>query len=77
MKPLSAFCISSAVPKRFATVGMQMMLDRLEQPLNARSPILITLSGITMLVRLEQLKNSSSPILVMLSGITMLVRVEQ
>ena len=42
---------------------------KLEQPLNAPSPIVVTLSGISMNSRLEQPLNAQSPIEVTLSGI--------
>ena len=47
------------------------------QPLNAFSPMLVTLSGIVMLVKLLQLANAYAPMLVTLSGIVMLVKLLQ
>ena len=61
----------------FVFDGSTFMLVKLEQYLNASSPILATLSGMVMLVRLEQPQNALSPILLTLSGMVMLVRLEQ
>ena len=54
-----------------------MILVSLLQPLNADSPILVTLSGIVMLERLLQSENALSPMLVTLFGIVMLERLLQ
>lgn len=48
-----------------------------KQPSNARSPMLVTLSGIITEVRFAQLQNARSPILVTLSGIITDVNLEQ
>ena len=52
------------------------MLVSPEHPLNASSPILVTLSGSVMLVRLPHQLNALSPILVTLLGSAMLVSPE-
>ena len=51
-----------------------VMLVRLEQPLNALYPMLVTELGMVMLVRLEQSLNANSPMLVTELGMVMLVR---
>ena len=48
-----------------------------EQPLNAQSPILVTLSGMTIVCKEEQPLNALSPILVTHSGITIDCKREQ
>ena len=56
---------------------MQYTDVNLLQPLNAKFPIEVTLSGIVTLVRLSHPQNASSPIEVTLSGIVTLVRLLQ
>ena len=46
------------------------MLVRESQPEKAKSPILVTLSGIMMLVRELHSEKAHSPILITLSGMT-------
>ena len=53
------------------------MLFKLLQPLNALSPILVTLFGISMLFKLLQPLNALPPILVTLFGISMLFKLLQ
>ena len=53
------------------------MLTSEEQPLNAKVPILVTLSGIAMLVSEVQVLNSLFPMLFKLWGSVMLSRLEQ
>ena len=48
-----------------------------EQPSNADSPIVVTLSGMLILCRLEQRQNARGPIYVTLSGMLILCRLEQ
>jgi len=50
-------------------------LVRLEQLLNAQSPIVITVLGMVMLVRLKQAWNAYSPIPVTLEGMVTLVTI--
>ena len=48
--------------------------DRERQPKNARSPMLVTLEGITISDRESQLENALSPMLVTLEGMTIFDR---
>ena len=45
-------------------INGRVMLSKLLQPSNAASPILVTLSGITIFFKLLQSTNAASPILV-------------
>lgn len=54
-----------------------VMLLRLSQSLNAKSPTLITLSGIVMLKRLSQPPNARQPIEITLSGMVIPIRLLQ
>ena len=51
------------------TLSGIVIVVKLEQPSNAKSPILVTLSGIIIFVKLEQPENADSSTLVTLFGI--------
>ncbi len=63
---------------RFHPMGFSKFIDfRYLQPLNAYSPIVVTLFGIVMLVRFSHTQNAYFPIEVTLFGIVMFVRLSQ
>jgi glutamine amidotransferase PdxT len=74
----SAWVLSKAfTPKEGGIVALMVMLVKLVQPSNAKSPIIVTLAGMMMLSKLAQLENANSPILVTLAGMLMLSKLVQ